>query len=54
MAGKIVSGMEDGADPANGLTEEGLQEARQAGEDLKEIMLETGCSPANTMVRRLS
>ncbi len=51
VAGKIVSGMEAGCDPANGLTELGLEQARAAGKELKEVLLRAGCSPANTMVR---
>ncbi|CAM9301534.1 unnamed protein product, partial [Hapterophycus canaliculatus] len=50
VAGKIVSGMEGGVDPANGLTEKGLEQARKAGQELKEVLLRAGCSPANTIV----
>eukprot|EP00752_Nemacystus_decipiens_P013070 g11559.t2 len=50
IAGKIVSGMEEGVDPANGLTELGLEQAQTAGKELKEVLLRAGCSPANTIV----
>eukprot|EP00903_Cladosiphon_okamuranus_P010121 g9584.t1 len=50
IAGKIVSGMNEGIDPANGLTELGLEQARTAGRELKEVLLRAGCSPANTIV----
>lgn len=50
MAGKIVSGMEGGIDLENGLTAEGLEQARAAGRELKEVMLKAGCLPANTIV----
>lgn len=50
IAGKIVSGMEEGVDTANGLTELGLEQARTAGKELKEVLLRAGCSPANTIV----
>ncbi|CAM9469915.1 unnamed protein product [Ectocarpus sp. 13 AM-2016] len=50
VAGKIVSGMEEGVDPANGLTELGLEQSRTAGKELKEVLVGAGCSPANTMV----
>lgn len=53
VAGTIVSGMEGGVDPANGLTKEGLEQARRAGRELKEVMLQAGCSPANTMVWKM-
>lgn len=42
--------MEEGVDPANGLTELGLEQARTAGKELKEVLLRAGCSPANTIV----
>ncbi|CAM9651202.1 unnamed protein product [Choristocarpus tenellus] len=49
--GKIVSSIEAGMDPANGLTEKGLEQARSTGKELKSIMLKAGCLPANTMVK---
>lgn len=50
IEGKIVSGMEEGVDPASGLTELGREQARKAGKELKEVLLGAGCSPANTIV----
>eukprot|EP00904_Undaria_pinnatifida_P004958 jgi/Undpi1/1592/HiC_scaffold_11.g04982.m1 len=38
VSGKIVSLMEGGVDPANGLTEEGLAQAQKAGRELKEVL----------------
>ncbi|CAN0447431.1 unnamed protein product, partial [Discosporangium mesarthrocarpum] len=48
--GIIVSSLEEGIDPANGLTENGLEQARAAGRELKSVMLKSGCMPANTVV----
>lgn len=42
--------MKEGVDPVNGLTELGLEQARTAGKELKEVLLRAGCSPANTIV----
>ncbi|CAN0450754.1 unnamed protein product, partial [Laminaria digitata] len=39
VAGKIVSVLEGGVDPANGLTDDGLSQAQKAGRELKEVML---------------
>lgn len=50
ISGKIVSGIEAGGDPANGLTEEGRRQARDAGKKLKDLLLRAGCLPDNTLV----
>lgn len=50
VIGRVVSGTDGGVDPANGLTHKGLEQAREAGKGLKQVLLKVGCHPANTMV----